>query len=291
MGTPNERSAVEEGAASPERLGKVVPLRVAAQPSPPLEQLVEQTFSIAIGLTALASEVLAEAVARTLGREPFAEGEAPGRRDVAPCIRRPARRGRGDRRRARGRGAGAPEPPPRCIRSAELFFSLVTSPGLRPGAAPPGRVDRLGVLDAKWREQRPARRERRRRRSCGSSIPQVGGCGARSDRPERTRRRADRRSARSSSGWTSIGRSLRLDLDADREPDRHRPHHGTHRPASCRRARPGRRDRVASGYRRDRRTSRSRPGRAAGRHPGRGGQARPPGARAAPGPHARSPAR
>ena len=29
-------------------------------------------------MTALASEVLAEAVARTLGREPFAEGEAPG---------------------------------------------------------------------------------------------------------------------------------------------------------------------------------------------------------------------
>ena len=85
MGTPNERSAVDEGAASPEPLGKVVPLRVAAQPPPPLEQLVEQTFSIAIGLTALASEVLAEAVARTLGREPFAEGEGPGDETSRPA--------------------------------------------------------------------------------------------------------------------------------------------------------------------------------------------------------------
>ena len=65
MSTPNERPAVDEGAASPERLGKVVPLRVAAQPPPPLQELLEQSFRIAIGVTALASEVLAEAVART----------------------------------------------------------------------------------------------------------------------------------------------------------------------------------------------------------------------------------
>ena len=55
MGTPSERPTVDEGAASPEPLGKVVPLRVAAQPPPPLEQLVEQSFRIAIGVTALAS--------------------------------------------------------------------------------------------------------------------------------------------------------------------------------------------------------------------------------------------
>ncbi len=85
MGTPNERPTVDEGAVSPERLGKVVPLRVAAQPPPPLEQLVEQSFRIAIGVTALASEVLAEAVARTLGREPFAEGEAPRDETTRPA--------------------------------------------------------------------------------------------------------------------------------------------------------------------------------------------------------------
>jgi hypothetical protein len=73
---------MEEGAASPEPRAKVIPLRMAAQPPPPLEQVVEQTFKIAIGLSALASEVLAEAVARTLGREPFAEGRE-GRRPLA----------------------------------------------------------------------------------------------------------------------------------------------------------------------------------------------------------------
>ena len=126
---------MDEGAVSPERLGRVVPLRVAAQPPPPLEQLVEQTLRIAIGMTALASEVLAEAVARTLGREPFAEGEAPG--DEA------ARQATGGARAATT-----------MVRSAELFFSLVTSPGfvqepLRQAGA------RLGALDAQWREQRP----------------------------------------------------------------------------------------------------------------------------------------
>ncbi|HKE54186.1 MAG TPA: hypothetical protein VKC55_05400, partial [Actinomycetota bacterium] len=67
---------MEDGATAPEPLGKVVPLRVAAQPPPPMEELLEQALRIAIGLGALATEVLAEAVARTLGRESFAEGEA-----------------------------------------------------------------------------------------------------------------------------------------------------------------------------------------------------------------------
>ena len=153
MGTPNERPTVDEGAASPERLGKVVPLRVAAQPPPPLEQLVEQTFRIAIGMTALASEVLAEAVARTLGREPFAEGEAPGRRDRPPGLRCPARRGRGDRGRARGRSVGRPR---RHHDGSERRALLLApdEPGVRAGAAPSGG-DRLGGLDARWREQRP----------------------------------------------------------------------------------------------------------------------------------------
>jgi hypothetical protein len=153
MGTPNERLAVDEGAVSPERLGRVVPLRVAAQPPPPLEQLVEQTLRIAIGMTALASEVLAEAVARTLGREPFAEGEAPGDETARQATGVPLVAGaaigiavEGARWSARAATT--------MVRSAELFFSLVTSPGfvqepLRQAGA------RLGALDAQWREQRP----------------------------------------------------------------------------------------------------------------------------------------
>jgi hypothetical protein len=144
---------VDEGAVSPEPLGKVVPLRVAAQPPPPLEQLVEQTLRIAIGLTALASEVLAEAVARTLGREPFAEGEAPGDEPARPASGIPLIAGAAIGVALEGARWGA-RAATTMYRSAELFFSLVTSPGF---VQEPLRQagDRLGALDARWREQRP----------------------------------------------------------------------------------------------------------------------------------------
>ena len=153
MGTPNERPTVDEGAVSPERLGKVVPLRVAAQPPPPLEQLVEQSFRIAIGVTALASEVLAEAVARTLGREPFAEGEAPRDETTRPASGVPLVAGAAIGVALEGARWGV-RAATTMVRSTELFFSLLTSPGfvqepLRQAA------DRLGALDARWREQRP----------------------------------------------------------------------------------------------------------------------------------------
>jgi hypothetical protein len=153
MGTPNERPTVDESSASPERLGKVVPLRVAAQPPPPLEQLVEQTFRIAIGMTALASEVLAEAVARTLGREPFAEGEAPGDETTRPASGVPLVAGAAIGVAVEGAKWGA-RAATTMVRSAELFFSLVTSPGFvqEPLRQAGGR---LGGFDARWREQRP----------------------------------------------------------------------------------------------------------------------------------------
>jgi hypothetical protein len=144
---------VEEGAASPEPLGKVVPLRVAAQPPPPLEQLLEQAFRIAIGLTALASEVLAEAVARSLGREPFAEGEAPGDEADRPASGVPLVAGAaiGLALEAGRWGARAATT---MVRSAELFLSLVTSPGFV--REPLQQMEsRLGAIDARWREQRP----------------------------------------------------------------------------------------------------------------------------------------
>jgi len=144
---------VDEGAVSPERLGKVVPLRVAAQPPPPLEQLVEQTFRIAIGMTALASEVLAEAVARTLGREPFAEGEAPGDETARPASGVPLVAGAAIGVALEGAKWGA-RAATTMVRSAELFFSLVTSPEF---VQEPLRQagTQLGTLDARWREQRP----------------------------------------------------------------------------------------------------------------------------------------
>jgi hypothetical protein len=153
MDTPNERSAVDEGAASLEPLGKVVPLRVAAQPPPPLEQLVEQTLRIAVGLTALASEVLAEAVARTLGREPFAQGEAPGDETARPVSGVPLVAGAaiGVALEAGRWGARAATT---MYRSTELFFSLVTSPAfVREPLQQVGA--RLEALDARWRDQRP----------------------------------------------------------------------------------------------------------------------------------------
>jgi hypothetical protein len=144
---------VDEGAASPERLGKVVPLRVAAQPPPPLEQLVEQTFRIAIGMTALASEVLAEAVARTLRREPFAEGEAPGDETARPTSGVPLVAGAAIGVAVEGAKWGA-RAATTMYRSAELFFSLLTAPGFV--QEPLKQVGhQLGALDARWREQRP----------------------------------------------------------------------------------------------------------------------------------------
>ncbi len=153
MGPPNERPTVEEGAASPEPLGKVVPLRVAAQPPGPLEELVEQAFKIAIGLTALASDVLAEAVARTLGREPFAEGEVPGDETARPSSGVPLVAGAalGVALEAGRWGAKAATT---MYRSAELFLSLLTGPAI---VQEPLREagSRLRGLDARWREQRP----------------------------------------------------------------------------------------------------------------------------------------
>jgi hypothetical protein len=153
MGTPSERPTVDEGAVSPERFGKVVPLRVAAQPPPPLEQLVEQSFRIAIGMSALASEVIAEAVARTLGREPYAEGEAPHDETARPATGVPLVAGAAIGVALEGARWGA-RAATTVVRSAELFLSLLTSPGF---VQEPLRQagDRLGALDARWREQRP----------------------------------------------------------------------------------------------------------------------------------------
>ena len=143
---------MEDGATAPQPLGTVVPLRVAAQPPPPLEQLVEQALRIAIGLGALATEVLAEAVARTLGREPYAEPE-PAEEAPHPATGLPLAAGAtiGLGLEVARWGARAATT---AYRSAELFFGLVTSP--EPVKAPLERASSaLGRLDDRWREQRP----------------------------------------------------------------------------------------------------------------------------------------
>jgi len=144
---------MEDGATAPQPMGKVVPLRVAAQPPPPLEQLVEQSLRIAIGVGTLATEVLAEAVARTLGREPFAEGEPGGDEVEHPATGLPLVAGA-----AIGLGLEVARWSARAAttayRSAELFVGLATSPA--PVRAPLEQASsRLGWLDDRWRDQRP----------------------------------------------------------------------------------------------------------------------------------------
>jgi len=144
---------MEDGATAPRPIAKVVPLRVAAQPPPPLEELVEQALRIAIGVGALATEVLAEAVARTLGREPFAEGEGTAEEAAHPATGLPLVAGA-----AIGLGLEVARWGARAAttayRSAELFVGLVTSPA--PVRAPLEQASfRLGWLDERWREQRP----------------------------------------------------------------------------------------------------------------------------------------
>jgi hypothetical protein len=153
MWLPNERRTMEDGATAPQPMGKVVPLHVAAQPPPPMEQVVGQALRIAIGLGALATEVLAEAVARTLGREPFAEGEAPTEEAPRPATGLPLVTGA-----AIGLGLGVARWSARAAyttyRSAELFVGLVTSPA--PVRGPLERASSaLDALDARWREHRP----------------------------------------------------------------------------------------------------------------------------------------
>lgn len=144
---------MEEGVAPTEPLGKVVPLRVAGQPPPPLEHLVEQAFRIAIGLAALASEVLTEAVARTLGGEPSAEGEAPGEEATRPASGVPLVAGAAIGL-ALETGRWGVRAATTMVRSAELFLSLATSPGfVREPLREVG--SRLGALDERWRERRP----------------------------------------------------------------------------------------------------------------------------------------
>jgi hypothetical protein len=144
---------MEDGATAPQPLGKVVPLRVAAQPPPPLEQLVEQALRIAIGLGALATEVLAEAVARTLGCEPYVEAEPATEESTRPATGVPLLAGA-----AIGMGLEVARWGARAAttayRSAELFFGFVTSP--EPVRVPLEQASSaFGRLDARWREQRP----------------------------------------------------------------------------------------------------------------------------------------
>jgi hypothetical protein len=142
---------MDEGAATPRAPARVVPLRVAAQPPPPLEELVEQSFRIAFGIAALASEVLVEAVARTLGHEPYGDGEVPTDERAAPPTGLPLFLGASIGLAVEmGRWAGRALTT--VVRGAELMTSYVT--GSSTGEE---RMVGSGLrsLDSRWREHRP----------------------------------------------------------------------------------------------------------------------------------------
>ena len=131
---------------------RVVPLRTAAPPPPPLTELVAQSIRIAVGIATLATEALVEAVGRTLGPEPDAAAEVEGE-EGPPASGFPLLAGAalGVTVEMVRWGARAAET---LGRSAELVFGLAPRPAFV--REPTERLaGALGALDARWVEQRP----------------------------------------------------------------------------------------------------------------------------------------
>ena len=117
-GPPNERPTVDQGAASPERLGK----ERGPHPPPPSSRSRRRSGSPRSHREALAL------VLPDVGREPFAEGEAPGDETAPPGLRPvPLVAGAATGPRSRAR-SGRPRPPRWCGRRG-FFFSLLPAPG------------------------------------------------------------------------------------------------------------------------------------------------------------------
>ncbi|HET7236356.1 MAG TPA: hypothetical protein VFK59_07985 [Actinomycetota bacterium] len=134
----------------------VVPLRVAGEFPPSLEELVEQGFRIALGLVTLSTEALTEAVARTLGG-PGPRPEQARAEASSPSAGLPLLAGA-----AFGVAAGTIRWSARTattlVRTGELVLSPVTT------SAPfRDAMRRLGSgldsLDSRWREERPREEE------------------------------------------------------------------------------------------------------------------------------------
>ena len=151
MSPHNEVSRVQEPIRSDEG-ARVVPLRTATPPPPPLTELVAQSIRIAVGIATLATEALVEAVTRTLGPEPDAAAEVAGE-EGPPASGFPLLAGA-----ALGVTVGMVRWGARAAetlgRSAELVFGLAPRPAFV--REPAERVaGALEALDARWVEQRP----------------------------------------------------------------------------------------------------------------------------------------
>ena len=147
---------MEEQPIQTQSVTNVVPLRVADGFPPGLEDVIEQTLRITVGLLALAAEALADVVAQTLGA-PAAPADADLDRQAAAGGALPLLVGAtfGVTTGALRWGAHAATT---LVRTGELVLAPVTS-------SAPFReaVRRLGseleALDARWREERPREEE------------------------------------------------------------------------------------------------------------------------------------
>ena len=131
---------------------RVVPLRTAAPPPPPLAELLGQAMRIAVGLAVLATDALIETVGRTLGPEPEAGAElAP--EEAPPASGLPLLFGAavGVTLETIRWGARAVET---LGRSAELVLGIAPRPAFvrEPIERAAGLAE---TLDTRWREQRP----------------------------------------------------------------------------------------------------------------------------------------
>jgi hypothetical protein len=144
---------MEQHPAAPIDTGIVVPLRATGEPPLPLDELVEQALRIGVGLVTLSADVLAEAVARSMGRSTAASGAEP----APPSAGLPLLAGA-----VFGTAIGAVRWGARAattlLRTGELVLSPVTTSvpfrdGMRRLSA------ELDALGARWREERPREEE------------------------------------------------------------------------------------------------------------------------------------
>ena len=131
---------------------RVVPLRTAAPPPPPVSELLVQAMRIAVGLAVLSTDALIEAVARTLGSEPDAATEPEAEEAPSPSgLPLLAGAALGVAVETVRWGTRALET---AGRTAELMLGLAPRPAVvrQPVERATGVAE---GLDARWREQRP----------------------------------------------------------------------------------------------------------------------------------------
>jgi hypothetical protein len=131
---------------------RVVPLRTAAPPPPPVAELLAQAMRIAVGIAVVSTDALIEAVARTLGSEPDAASELEDEEGPPPSgLPLLAGAALGVAVETARWGARALET---MGRTAELMLGLAPRPAIvrQPVERAAGVAE---GLDARWREQRP----------------------------------------------------------------------------------------------------------------------------------------